>query len=120
MDNFTRTSYSAAITHNRSDSMSGVHDMGGRPNDDPIDLSGHTLMDWERRTHALVGVLREKRLINTDELRRGIESIPADEYVELSYYERWSASLETLLVEKGLLTTEEIDGLASALKEKWG
>lgn len=100
--------------------MSGVHDMGGRPNDDPIDQSQHVLSDWERHTHALVGVLREKRLITTDELRRGIESIPADEYESSSYYERWSASLETLLVEKGLLTVEEIDGRASALREKWG
>ena len=99
--------------------MSGVHDMGGRPNDDPIDQSQHVLSDWERHTHAMVGVLREKRLITTDELRRGIESIPANEYEILSYYERWSASLETLLVEKGLLTPEEIDGRASALREKW-
>ena len=100
--------------------MSGVHDMGGRPNDDPIEQAAHTFADWERRTHALVGVLREKRLINTDELRRGIESIPAQEYESLSYYERWSASLETLLMEKGVLTAEEIESRAEALREKWG
>ena len=100
--------------------MSAVHDMGGRPNDDPIDRSEHTLMDWERRTNALVGVLRERRLINTDELRRGIEEIPPREYESLTYYERWSASLERLLVEKGLLTTEEIDARAAGLRERWG
>ncbi len=100
--------------------MSAVHDMGGRPSDEPIDRSEHTLMDWERRTNALVGVLREKRLINTDELRRGIEAIPAREYESLTYYERWSASLERLLVEKGLLTTEEIDARAAGLRERWG
>ena len=77
-------------------------------------------MDWERRTGALAGALREKSLINTDELRRGIESIPADEYESLSYYERWSASLELLLVEKGVLTSSEIDDRAAALVEKWG
>lgn len=100
--------------------MSAVHDMGGRPNDDPIDRSEHILMDWERRTNALVGVLRERRLINTDELRRGIEEIPPREYESLTYYERWSASLERLLVEKGLLTTEEIDARAAGLHERWG
>ena len=100
--------------------MSGVHDMGGRPSDDPIDQSDHTLMDWERRVYALVGALREKRLINTDELRRGIESIPPDAYESLTYYERWSASLELLLVEKEFLTSEEIDTRSDALKEKWG
>ena len=100
--------------------MSGVHDMGGRPNDDPIDQAEQTLMDWERRTHALVGVLREKRIMNTDELRRGIEAVPAREYESLSYYERWSASVELLLIEKGLLSPEEIDERAMALEERWG
>jgi len=100
--------------------MSGVHDMGGRPNDDPIDQAEQTLMDWERRIHALVGVLREKRIMNTDELRRGIEAVPAREYESLSYYERWSASVELLLIEKGLLSPEEIDERAMALEERWG
>ena len=100
--------------------MSRVHDMGGRSRSEPIDRSERVLMDWERRTGALVGALREKSLINTDELRRGIESIPAHEYEDLSYYERWSASLELLLVEKGVLTSDEIDDRAAALLEKWG
>ena len=100
--------------------MSGVHDMGGRPTDGSIDQGEHTLTDWERRTHALVGVLREKRLINTDELRRGIEAIPAADYEALSYYERWSASVERLLVEKGILAPEEIDEKTKALEEHWG
>ena len=94
--------------------------MGGRRRDEPIDRSEHGLKDWERRTGALVGALREKSLINTDELRRGIESIPAHEYEGLSYYERWSASIEFLLVEKGVLTPSEIDDRAAALREKWG
>jgi nitrile hydratase len=77
-------------------------------------------MDWERRIYALVGVLREKRLINTDELRRGIEAIPEDEYESLTYYERWAASLELLLVEKELITPEEIESRSASLKDKWG
>lgn len=97
-----------------------MHDMGGVPSQHPIDRSEHQLMEWERRTGALVDVLREKRLIYTDELRRGIEAIPPDEYRRLGYYERWSASLETLLVEKGLLTTQEIDGRSAAVGERWG
>ena len=101
------------------DCLNAVHDMGGLPTDDPIDRSERSLMEWERRTGALVDVLRERRLINTDELRRGIESIPTDQYRSLSYYERWSWSLELLLVEKGLLTTEEIDARANVVAERW-
>ena len=77
-------------------------------------------MDWERQTHALLGVLAEKGLLVTDELRRGIESIPPDQYESLSYYERWAASLEGLLVEKGILTTDEIDGKVRALEHRLG
>ena len=99
--------------------MTAVHDMGGAPNDDPIDRSEHDLTEWERRTGALVDVLREKRVINTDELRRGIEAIPPDEYRHLGYYERWASSLELLLVEKGLLTTQEIDRRAATVGERW-
>lgn len=94
--------------------------MGGVPSEDPIDRSERQLMEWERRTGALVDVLRERQVINTDELRRGIEAIPPDEYRRLGYYERWSSSLEILLVEKGLLTTREIDGRAAAVRERWG
>ena len=94
--------------------------MGGQPTDEPISQAAHTLMDWERHTHALVGVLRKKRLINTDELRRGIEAIPAEDYESLSYYERWSASVERLLVEKGVLTADEIEAKTAALEARWG
>jgi hypothetical protein len=99
--------------------LSRVHDMGGRPSDDPIDQSSHEWADWEHITNALVGVLRNHDLVNVDELRRGIESITPDEYEASSYYERWSASLETLLVEKGVLTSDEIDTRASEVDERW-
>ena len=99
--------------------MSRVHDMGGRPSDDPIDQSSHEWADWEHITNALVGVLRNHDLVNVDELRRGIESMTPDEYEASSYYERWSASLETLLVEKGVLTFDEIDTRAAEVNERW-
>ena len=89
--------------------MAGVHDRGGRPTDEPIDRSGHTLADWERQTDALYRVLSEKGLLVSDELRRGIEALSPQQYETLSYYERWSASLESLLTEKFILTTDEID-----------
>ena len=99
--------------------MPKAHDRGGWPTDEPIDQSDHEVMDWERQTHALAGVLREKRLINTDEMRRGIESIPPEQYESLSYYERWSASIERLLVEKGVLTEDEIEQKVKALEGRW-
>ena len=89
--------------------MPAVHDRGGWPTDEPIDRTEHEHSYWERSTHALLGALGDLRYVGTDELRRGIESLSPDEYETLSYYEKWSASIETLLVEKNVLTEEEID-----------
>ena len=100
--------------------MPQVHDRGGWPTDEPIDLSEHEYLDWERKTHALVEVLREQGIIYTDELRRGIESLPPEKYETLSYYERWSASVELLLLEKSILTKDEIDAKVKKLEESWG
>ncbi len=86
-----------------------VHDRGGWPTDAPIDRSEHDLADWELLTDALVHVLAGRGLMNVDELRRGIESMPPDEYERASYYERWLSSIETILAEKGVLAPGELD-----------
>jgi len=86
-----------------------VHDRGGWPTDAPIDRSEHDLADWELLTDALVHTLSGHGLMNVDELRRGIESMPPDEYEKASYYERWLYSIETILTEKGVLAPGELD-----------
>lgn len=87
----------------------GVHDRGGWATQAPIDRSEHELADWELLTDALVGVLGHAGLMNVDELRRGIESMPPEEYERASYYERWLFSIETVLTEKGVLAAGELD-----------
>jgi nitrile hydratase len=87
----------------------GVHDRGGRPSEAPIDRSEHELADWELLVDALVGALGHRGLLNVDELRRGIESMPPDAYEQASYYERWLFSIETVLTEKHVLAPRELD-----------
>jgi nitrile hydratase len=87
----------------------GVHDRGGSPTDAAIDRSEHPLADWELLTDALVGALGRQGVMNVDELRRGIESMPPTEYERASYYERWLYSLETILTEKGIIAPGELD-----------
>ena len=89
--------------------MPKVHDRGGWPNNNPIDRTEHIMEEWERRVDSLNSVLGEKGLKNTDQLRRAIESLSQDQYEGLSYYEKWTAAMETLLVEQGVMTTDEID-----------
>ncbi|MDA1257143.1 MAG: nitrile hydratase subunit beta [Chloroflexi bacterium] len=100
--------------------MPAVHDRGGLPTDEPIDRQEHEWADWERQTQSLRTVLDQRGIMNVDELRRGIESIDPAEYESSTYFERWSASIETILVEKGVLSRAEIDERAQALRDRWG
>jgi Nitrile hydratase beta subunit len=94
-----------------------AHDLGGSPGG-PIDRSQHETEDWERLADAVTIVLDKKGIKTTDEHRRAQESL--ENYRSLGYYERWIAATETLLVEKGILTREEIDARAEELNESWG
>ena len=91
--------------------MRAVHDRGGWPETKPIDKTDHQLEDWERWTDAMMQLLSspEKRVIRLDEMRRTIESLPPEQYESLSYYERWATALESLMIEKKVLTREEIE-----------
>jgi hypothetical protein len=86
-----------------------VHDRGGWSTDAAIDLTEHELADWELLADALVGALGGRGVMNVDELRRGIESMPPEEYERASYYERWLYSMEAILAEKGVLAAGELD-----------
>jgi nitrile hydratase len=91
-----------------------VHDRGGWATDDAIDRTEHELSDWELLTDALMGALGGQGLLNVDELRRGIESMPPADYERASYYERWLYSIETILTEKGVLAPGELDARVGA------
>ena len=88
-----------------------VHDRGGWATDEPIDRSEHELEDWELLMDAIVGALGGHGVMNVDELRRGIESMPAVSYEAATYYERWLFATETILTEKGVLAPGELDEL---------
>ena len=100
--------------------MAKIHDMGGRPNDDPIEQADHVLMDWERRIDAMRGVLGDKGYLGVDELRRAIEGLTPERYEALSYYERWAEAVEALLVEKGIFTSAELDAVMNQQQDAGG
>jgi hypothetical protein len=99
--------------------VAGVHDLGGSPGG-PIDKGQHEIEDWEHLADAVTIVLDKKGIKTTDEHRRAIESLDPELYGKLGYYERWITATETLLVEKGILTREEIAARAEELGESWG
>ena len=69
--------------------------------------------------YAPKDLLATKGIRTTDESRRAMEDMPADEYLALSYYERWVRSTEQLLVEKGVLSQAEIDRKMADLEATW-
>ena len=91
--------------------MPRVHDRGGWPDAGSINKAEHNYALWEKRTDALLMLLVSpaKKVLRVDELRRAIEALPPEAYEKMSYYERWISAIETLVIEKGLLTREQIE-----------
>jgi hypothetical protein len=90
--------------------------MGGSPGG-PMDKGQHEVEDWERLADAVNSALGAKGLQTTDQHRRAIEGL--ENYRDLSYFERWVAATERLLVEKGVLTSGEIDERAAEIEYRW-
>ena len=98
----------------------GHHDIGGLPGAGPIDKSQHELADWEILADAINQALGAKGVKRTDEMRRAREEMDSEAYRKMNYYERWIASIETILIEKGILKKDEIDNKVVEFQKKWG
>jgi hypothetical protein len=85
----------------------GHHDMGGLPAG-KVEPTEHDYPEWERRVDAMVQLLRGAGKITVDELRKNIEALPPAAYDELSYYEKWISSLTATLIQRGVISTEEL------------
>jgi hypothetical protein len=82
------------------------NDIGGQPGP-PIQRVEHNYLPWEKRCHALADILDRRKLVNTEEKRRGVESLGAEMIGALTYYERWVAAFANILFQKGILTPGE-------------
>jgi hypothetical protein len=89
--------------------MRGHHDMGGLPAG-PVERREHDHALWEKRVDALMMLLSApgRRLLRVDELRRNIEALPPDAYDRMSYYERWIAAITNTLLQRGVITSDEL------------
>ncbi|MBX6320318.1 MAG: nitrile hydratase subunit beta [Rhodospirillaceae bacterium] len=81
--------------------------MGGQPAG-PVTRTEHDYALWEKRVDALYTLLIRKGVLTTDEVRRGIESLGAEAYERMSYYERWIASITNTLLQRGVLSVDEV------------
>ena len=89
----------------------GHHDMGGLPAG-KVERTEHDYAEWERRVDALMvllsGIRGGKKLMTVDELRKNVEAIGPDAYEKMSYYERWVTSITQTMIQRGVITTEEL------------
>jgi hypothetical protein len=98
--------------------MRRTHDIGGMEAG-PVEVAEHPAEPWQKTTMAMRVALGKGKhdLIMVDELRRAIEDLPPDDYNNFAYFEKWIAALTNLLVEKGVLTRDEVEARVKDLRE---
>lgn len=92
--------------------MDGAHDMGGVQGFGPVRLEQNEPVfhaQWEHRMLAMTLAMGKPGEWNIDKSRFARENRSPADYLSKSYYEIWLAGLETLLIQAGLATAEEIE-----------
>lgn len=91
--------------------MDGMHDLGGMEGFGRLAIEADEPVfhhDWEGRVMAMRMLMGAWRKWNIDAGRHSIERLPPLDYLAMSYYEKWLASMVMLSVEAGLITSEEV------------
>ncbi|HEX9070799.1 MAG TPA: nitrile hydratase subunit beta [Pseudolabrys sp.] len=92
--------------------MNGAADMGGMHGFGPIQIETNEPVfhaDWEKTAFALNMAIGVASIWNLDEFRFARESLPPPQYLNMSYYGLWVATLENLMLNYGLATPEELN-----------
>jgi nitrile hydratase len=91
--------------------MNGAHDMGGMMGFGPVVAEKDEPVfhaPWERRAMALTLAMGAAGGWNIDQSRAARESQNPAAYLAQTYYQIWIGGLEKLMLERGLVTREEI------------
>ena len=92
--------------------MDGMHDIGGKQGFGAVRYTLNAQAfhaEWEVRANSLYVFAVRRGIFNMDEYRHAIERMEPRHYLAASYYERSLTSMATLLVEKGVVTREELE-----------
>ncbi|MDJ0614798.1 MAG: nitrile hydratase subunit beta [Rhizobiaceae bacterium] len=91
--------------------MNGPHDMGGMQFYGPVKPEANEPVfhaDWEKRALAMTVGMGFTGQWNLDVSRFARESLAPDFYLTKSYYQIWVNGLQNLMLERGLVTENEI------------
>lgn len=105
---------------NSEDSPRGYHDIGG-DRAGAIPKAELPWLHWEKQTEAIRNLLGDgtRRIVSLDEMRRGFESFGADKYKALSFYRRRLDAMIDVLIEKQVITREELDAAIQKKRTVW-
>lgn len=93
--------------------MNGVHDMGGMQGFGAVrPEAGEPIFhaEWEKRALAVTLAMGATGQWNIDLSRAARESLPPVQYLSSNYYAIWIAALKKLMLERGLVTMDELSG----------
>lgn len=91
--------------------MDGIHDCGGMDGHGPVIQEKNEPVfhgNWERRMFGLNWAIGMNGFWNQDEYRHAMENRPTMDYMGDPYYAKWLYGVETLLVQKGVATADEL------------
>ncbi|MFK7871219.1 MAG: nitrile hydratase [Roseobacter sp.] len=98
----------------------GYHDVGGDAAGD-IPKVELPWLHWEKQVEAIRSLLGDgtRRIVSLDEVRRGFESFGIEKYNQLSFYRRRLEAMTDILVEKGIISREELDTAVASGRDRW-
>jgi nitrile hydratase beta subunit len=100
--------------------MNGIHDVGGMDGFGPVVREENEPVfheAWEGRLRAIHQlVMRKHKAYHLDESRYYVERIHPVYYLSASYYQLWLLRTERQLIDKGILTEEEIRAREAELR----
>ena len=91
--------------------MNGAQDLGGMHGFGPVEPEKNEPVfhgEWEKRAFALTLAMGMPGQWNLDMCRAARESIPPPQYLRKTYYDIWFTALEKMMLERGLVTQDDI------------
>ncbi len=100
--------------------MRRVHDMGGL-DAGRVEPTDHELEVYAKRAQAVMTLLRDpaRKMARLDEMRRNTEDLD-DRYLDISYDDRVVHSTAQILIQRGILSIEELGKKMSGLAQEEG
>ena len=96
--------------------VGGIHDMGGVPGYGPVEPEVDEPVfhhEWEGRVFGMA------TSVSGGLSRRNLESLDPDDYLS-GYYQRWMMALERGLVDRGMLSADELDAKTEHFRDNPG